>query len=177
MCIRDRIVDFLDFLGFQRFTADLALLVLAALAVGGRLLVDDPVTGLVACRLGVVALVGVAAAGAGVGGVAHLRTGRLGHNGFIVMTQSVLNDGPTAGAELGIGAGGRVAGDMACGLIALQTGGSTADAGVLGHALAGAGGVGDLLALVPTVAQRVGIVGDERTAAALADMELSLIHI
>ena len=144
---------------------------LAALAVGGRLLVDDPVTGLVACRLGVVALVGVAAAGAGVGGVAHLRTGRLGHNGFIVMTQSVLNDGPTAGAELGIGAGGRVAGDMACGLIALQTGGSTADAGVLGHALAGAGGVGDLLALVPTVAQRVGIVGDERTAAALADME------
>ena len=53
------IVDFLDFLGFQRFTADLALLVLAALAVGGRLLVDDPVTGLVACRLGVVALVAV----------------------------------------------------------------------------------------------------------------------
>ena len=60
---------------------------------------------------------------------------------------------------------------MTRGLVALQPGGSTADAGVLGHALAGAGGPGDLLALVPTVAQRVGVVGDERTAAALADME------
>ncbi len=87
------------------------------------------------------------------------------------MAQSVLNDGAAAGAELRIGAGGRVAGDMARGLVTLQPGGSTADAGVLGHALAGAGGVGDLLAFVPTMPQRVGIVGDERTAAALADME------
>ena len=124
-----------------------------------------------ACRLGVVALVGVAAAGAGIGGVAHLGAGRLGHFLGVVMAQSVLNDGAAAGAELGFGAGGRVAGDMACGLVALQPGGSTADAGVLGHALAGAGGPGDLLALVPGVAQRVGVVGDERTAAALADME------
>ena len=124
-----------------------------------------------ACRLGVVALVGVAAAGAGIGGVAHLGAGRLGHFLGIVMAQSVLNDGAAAGAELRIGAGGRVAGDMARGLVALQTGGSAADAGVLGHALAGAGGPGDLLAFVPTMPQRVGVVGDERTAAALADME------
>ena len=144
---------------------------LAALAVGGRLLVDDPVAGLMACGLDIITLVGVAAAGAGVGGVAHLGAGRLGHFLGVVMAQSVLNDGAAAGAELGFGAGGRVAGDMACGLVALQPGGSTADASVLGHALAGAGGPGDLLALIPTMPQRVGVVGDERTAAALADME------
>ena len=144
---------------------------LAALAVGGRLLVDDPVAGLVPCRLGIIALVGVAAAGAGVGGVTHLRAGRLGHNGFIVMAQSVLNNSPAAGAELRFGAGGRVAGDMARGLVALQPGGSAADAGVLGHALAGAGGPGNLLALVPGVAQRGRVIRDKTGTAALADME------
>ena len=164
------IIDFLDFFGFQRFAADLALFMLAALAVGGRLLVDDPVAGLVSGSVGVVALVGVAAADTGVGGVAHLRAGGGSHFLCIVMAQSVFNDSAAAGAELGLGAGGRIAGHMACGLVALQTGGPAADAGVLGHALAGAGGPGDLLALVPTVAQRVGVVGDKRTSTALADM-------
>ena len=144
---------------------------LAALAVGGRLLVDDPVAGLVACRLGIVALVGVTAAGAGVGGVAHLGAVRFGHFLGVVMAQSVLNNSPAAGAELWLGAGGRVAGDMTCGLVAFQTGGSTADAGVLGHTLAGAGGSGDLLALIPTMPQRGRVIRDKTGTAALADME------
>ena len=145
------IIDFLDVPGFQRFAADGTLLMPAALAVRGGFLVHDPVAGLVACRLGVIALVGIAATGTGEGGIAHFRAGRFGHNGFIVMPQSVLNDRATASAELGGGASGRFAGGMASGLVALQPRRAAADAGVFGHALAGAGGSGDLLALIPAM--------------------------
>ena len=48
---------------------------------------------------------------------------------------------------------------------------ATADAAILNHALAGAGGASDFGALVPTVAQRVGVVGNKGTAAALADVD------
>ena len=67
---------------------------LAALAVGGRLLVDDPVAGLMACGLGVVALVGVAAAGAGIGGVAHLGAGGGGHFLGVVMPKAFSMTAP-----------------------------------------------------------------------------------
>ena len=50
---------------FQRFPAALTFLVAASLAVGGRLLVGDPVAQLMPCGVSVLALVAVAAAGRG----------------------------------------------------------------------------------------------------------------
>ena len=87
------------------------------------------------------------------------------------MAQCVLHDRAALGTELGLGAGGGFAGDMARGLVPLQPGRAAADAGVFRYALAGAGGVGDLLALVPAMAQRGSVVRNERTAAALADVQ------
>ena len=100
------IVDFLDFFRFQGFSAHGTFLVLAALAVRGGLLVDDPVTGLVSGSVGVIALVGVAAAGAGIGGVAHFRAGGGGDFLLIVMAQGIDDHSAALGTELGRGTGG-----------------------------------------------------------------------
>ena len=165
------IVDFLDFFRFQGFTAHSTFLMLAALAVGGRLLVDDPVSGLVSGSVGVVALVAVTTAGAGIGGVAHFRAGGGGDFRLIVMSQGVDDHSAALGTELGRGAGGRLAGHMARRRVALQPGGPAADTGVFGYALAGTGGAGDLGALVPGMAQGVGVVRHKTGTAALADMD------
>ena len=45
---------------------------------------------------------------------------------------------------------------------------AAADTAVFHHALAGAGGVGDKCPLIPAMAQRIGVVGNEGAAAALA---------
>ena len=56
------IVDFLDFLGFQCFAADLALLMPGALGIRGGLLVYDPVAGGVAGGICIGPIIGIAAA-------------------------------------------------------------------------------------------------------------------
>ena len=165
------VVDLVDLDGFQRLTAVFAFLVLAALGVGGRLLVDDPVARLVTGRLGVVALVAVTTAGAGVGGVAHLRAGRSRHFTLVIVTERIFQHSAAAGAELGFRAGGRIAGNMTSSLVAFNTVITTADAAVLHNALAGAGGVGDERAFIPAVAQRSGVVRHEAAAAAIAAVD------
>ena len=122
-------------------------------------------------QVGIFPLITVPAPGTGKGGVSHLRAGGLGDNGLIVVTQSVLNHRAADGAKLGRGAGGSLAGHMARGGVALQTGSPATDAGVLGHALAGAAGADYLSPIVPAVAQRVGIVRDKAGTAALTEMD------
>src|SRR5699024_10713856 len=73
------IVDFFNRLFLQRFAAGGTLLMAGALAVGGGLLVHDPVAGGVAGGIGIGPIVGIAAAGAGVGGVAHALAGGGSH--------------------------------------------------------------------------------------------------
>ena len=165
------IVDFFNRFRVGDFTAVFTFPVLAALAVRGRLLVNDPVAGLVARGPGVFALVAVAAAGAGKDGEAHLRTGGSGHFPLVVMAQGFFYDGPALGTELGIGAGGRLAGDMARCLVALDAVIPAAGAAVFHHALAGTGGVRDLGPLVPAMAQRVRVVRHKGAAAAPAAVD------
>ena len=165
------LVDFLDFCSFQRFTAHSTFLMLAALAVGGGLLVDDPVSGLVPGGVGIITLVGVAAAGTGIGGVAHLRAGGFGDFLLVVVAQGVDDHRAALGTELGRGAGGRLAGYMARCRVALKPVIAAADAAILNHALAGASGAGDFGALVPGMAQGVGVVCHKAGTAALADMD------
>ena len=155
------VVDLLNLLRLQGFPADLALLVPAALAVRGGLLVYNPVSGLMPGGVGIVPFMGRAAPGAGVGGVAHLGAGGGGNLRLVVMAQGRLDNGPALLAELGLGTGGRVPGDVPGGVPALQTGGPAADAGVLGHALTGAGGVRDQSTLVPGMAQGVCVIRDK----------------
>lgn len=69
------VTDLLDRLGLQLLPAVLALPVLAALGIGSGFPVNNPLAGFVAGRLGIVALVDIAAAGTGVDGIAHLRAG------------------------------------------------------------------------------------------------------
>ena len=82
-----------------------------------------------------------------------------------------FQDGPANRANLGLGAGGLRARGVAGGVLGLQAGQAAAGAGVLDDPRAVAGRAGDLLPLVPGVAQRVGIVGDEAGTASLADMQ------
>ena len=165
------VVDFLDFGGFQLLSAVLALLVLAALGIGGRLLVNDPVAGFMTDRLGVIGLVCIAATGAGVGGVTHLRAGGCGHFGLVIVSQRVFQHRATLGTELRLGAGGIIARNMTCRLVALDAVIAAAGAAVFHHALASAGGVGDEGSLIPAMAQGVRIVCDKGTAAAIAAMD------
>ena len=165
------VVDLFNGLRLQLFTAHGTLLVLAALGIGGRLLVDDPVAGLMTGRLGVVALVAVATTGAGVGGVTHLRAGGCGHFGLVIVSQRVFQHRATLGTELRLGAGGIIARNMTCRLVALDAVIAAAGAAVFHHALAGAGGVGDEGSLIPAMAQGVRIVCDKGTAAAIAAVD------
>ena len=165
------IVDFFNRFRVGDFTAVFTFPVLAALAVRGRLLVNDPVAGLVARGLGIVALVVVAAAGAGKDGEAHLRTGGGGHFLLIVVAQGLFYDGPALGTELGIGAGGRLAGDVARRLVALDAVIPAAGTAVFHDALARAGGVRDFGPLVPAMAQRVRVVRHKGAAAAFAAVD------
>ena len=165
------VVDLFNGLRLQLFTAHSTLLVLAALGIGGRLLVNDPVAGFMTGRLGVIGLVCIAATGAGVGGVAHLRAGRSRHFTLVIVTERIFQHSAAAGAELGFRAGGRVAGDMTGSLVALDAVIAAAGAAVFHHALAGAGGVGDEGSLIPAMAQGVRIVCDKGTAAAIAAVD------
>ena len=165
------VVDFLDFGGFQLLSAVLALLVLAAHSVGGRLLVDDPVAGFMTGRLGIVGLGGIAAAGAGVGGVTHLGAGGCGHFGLVIVSQRVFQHSAAAGAELGFRAGSRSAGDVSIRRVGIQTVVATAGAAVFHDPLAGAGGVGNKGSLIPAMTKRVGVVCDEAAAAAVTAVD------
>ena len=165
------VVDLFNGLCLQLFATHGTLLVLAALRVGGRLLVNDPVAGLMTGRFGVVALVGIAAASTGVSGIAHLRAGGSRHFGLVIMSQSLFQHGAAAGAELGVRAGSRSAGDVAICGVSIQTVAAAAGAAVFHNPLASAGGVGDKGALVPAVAQGFRIVRDKGTAASIAAMD------
>ncbi|VUX22566.1 Uncharacterised protein [Dorea longicatena] len=165
------LVDFLDRLLLQLFTADLALFMAGTLAVRGGLLVNNPVAGLVSGGVGIVALVGVAAAGAGIGGVAHFRAGGSGHFLLVVVAQGIDNHRTALGTELGRGAGGRLAGYMTRCRVSLQAMIAAADAAILDQTFAGAGGASDFGALVPGMAQGVGVVCHKAGTAALADMD------
>ena len=165
------VVDLFNGLRLQLFTAHGTLLVLAALGIGGRLLVDDPVAGLMTGRLGVVALVAVATAGAGVGGVTHLGAGGSSHFGLVIVSQGLFQHSAAAGAELGFRAGNRSAGDVAIRGVGIQTVVATAGAAVFHDALAGAGGVGDEGSLIPAMTERIGVVCDEAAAAAVAAVD------
>ena len=165
------VVDLFNGLRLQLFTAHSTLLVLAALGIGGRLLVNDPVAGFMTDRLGVIGLVCIAATGAGVGGVTHLRAGGCGHFGLVIVSQRVFQHRATLGTELRLGAGGIIARNMTCRLVALDAVIAAAGAAVFHHALAGAGGVGDEGSLIPAMAQGVRIVCDKGTAAAIAAVD------
>ena len=165
------VVDFFNGLCLQLFATHGTFFVLAALRVGGRLLVNDPVAGLMTGRLGVVALAAVSAAGTGVSGITHLRAGGSSHFGLVIMSQSLFQHSAAPSAELGFRAGSRSAGDVAIRGVGIQTVVTTANAPVFHDPLAGAGGVGDKGALVPAVAQGFRIVRDKRTAAAIAAMD------
>ena len=162
------VVDLFNGLCLQLFATHGTFFVLAALRVGGRLLVNDPVAGLMTGRLGVVALAAVSTAGTGVSGITHLRAGGSSHFGLVIMSQSLFQHSAAAGAEPGFRAGSRSAGDVAIRGVGIQTVVATAGAAVFHNPLAGAGGVGDKGALVPAVAQGFRIVRDKRTAAAIA---------
>ena len=88
------VVDLLDLCRFQLLAAVLALLVLTARGVRSRLLVDDPVAGFMTGRLGVVSLIAVAAAGAGVGGVTHLGAGGSNHFGLVIVSSAFFSTVP-----------------------------------------------------------------------------------
>ena len=165
------VVDLFNGLRLQLFTAHGTLLVLAALGIGGRLLVDDPVAGFMTGRLGIVGLGSVATAGAGVGGVTHLGAGGCGHFGLVIVSQGLFQHSAAAGAELGFRAGSRSAGDVAIRGVGIQTVVATAGAAVFHDALAGAGGVGDEGSLIPAMTERIGVVCDEAAAAAIAAVD------
>ena len=165
------VVDFLDLCRFQLLAAVLALLVLAARSVGGRLLVDDPVAGFMTGRLGIVGLGSVATAGAGVGGVSHLRAGGGSHFGLVIVSQRVFQHRAAAGAELGFRAGSRSAGDVSIRRVGIQTVVATAGAAIFHDPLAGAGGVGNKGSLIPAMTKRVGVVCDEAAAAAVTAVD------
>ena len=94
--------------------------VAAALAVSGRLLVNNPIAQLMPGGVGVLALVAVAAAGTGERGIAHLFTGGGGHFALVVMPQRIFQHSPALDTGLGRGTGGGFAGGVAFGGVALQ---------------------------------------------------------
>jgi hypothetical protein len=145
--------------------------VLAARSVGGRLLVDDPVAGFMTGRLGVIGLGSITAAGAGVGGITHLRAGGGGHFGLVVVTKRLCQHSAAAGAELGFRAGSRSAGDVSIRGVGIQTVVATAGASVFHDPFAGAGGVGDKRTLVPAMPQRRSVIRDKAAAAAIAAVD------
>ena len=165
------VVDLLDGLCLQLFAAHGTFLVLAALGIGGRLLVDDPVAGFMTGRLGIVGLGSVATACAGVGGVTHLGAGGGGHFGLVIVSQRVFQHRATLGTELRLGAGGIIARNMTCRLVALDAVIAAAGAAVFHDPLAGAGGVGDEGSLIPAMTKRVGVVCDEAAAAAVTAVD------
>ena len=122
-------------------------------------------------RLGIVGLGGIAAAGAGVGGVTHLGAGGCGHFGLVIVFQSRFQHSAAAGAELGFRAGSRSAGDVSIRRVGIQTVVATAGAAVFHDALAGAGGVGDEGSLIPAMTERIGVVCDKAAAAAVAAVD------
>ena len=87
------------------------------------------------------------------------------------MSQSLFQHGAAAGAELGVRAGSRSAGDVAICGVSIQTVAAAAGAAVFHNPLASAGGVGDKGALVPAMAQRGGIIRYKGTAASIAAMD------
>ena len=87
------------------------------------------------------------------------------------MAQGVDDHSAALGTELGRGAGGRLAGYMARCRVSLQAMIAAADAAILDQTFAGAGGASDFGALVPGMAQGVGVVCHKAGTAALADMD------
>ena len=165
------VTDLLDGLGLQLLPTVLALPVLAALGIDSGFPVNNPLSGLVAGRLGIVALVDIAAAGTGVDGIAHLRAGGSLHFGLVIMAQRLLQHSAAAGTELRLGAGGGAAGNVAFRRDGIQAMVAAAGAAVLLDALASAGGVGNNAALIPAMAQGVRVVRHEAAAAAIAAVD------
>ena len=87
------------------------------------------------------------------------------------MSQRVFQHRATAGTELRLRAGGRVAGDMTGSLVALDAVIAAAGAAVFHDPLAGAGGVGNKGSLIPAMTKRVGVVCDEAAAAAVTAVD------
>ena len=165
------VVDLLDFSRFQFLAAVFAFLMLAARGIRGRLLVDDPIAGLVTDRLSVIALVGISATGAGVGGVTHLRAGGSRYFALVVVTKRLCQHSTALGAKLGFRAGRRRTRHMACRLVAFNAVIAAAGTAVFHDALTGAGGIGNKGALIPTMAECVSVVRHEAAAAAVAAMD------
>lgn len=94
--------------------------------------------------LGVAILISIAAAGAGMDGIAHLRASRLDHFYLVV---------------------------MAAGSVALQPVIPAADAAVFHHALAGTGRIGDQSTLIPGMPQRFRGIRHKGRATALAAVD------
>ena len=82
-----------------------------------------------------------------------------------------LQNGAAHRADLGFGTGGLGAGGVAGGVLGLQPGFAAPGAGELDDPRSVAGGAGDLPPLVPGMAQRVGVVGDEAGTAPLTEVQ------
>ena len=156
---------------FQLLATAQAFLVLAALAAGGRLLVDDPIARLVTGRLHIVALVAFAAALTCVGGKAHLSAGGSGDLRLIAVSKRLLDNSAADGANLGIGAGGFLACLMPACRIPIYIVIAAALTAIFRHTLSGAGGRSHSSTLIEAMPQRVSVIGDKGAAAALAQMQ------
>ena len=87
------------------------------------------------------------------------------------MSQRVFQHRATLGTELRLGAGGIIARNMTCRLVALDAVIAAAGAAVFHDPLAGAGGVGNKGSLIPAMTKRVGVVCDEAAAAAVTAVD------
>ena len=153
-----KVIDFADGAGLQHLAAVDTLAVLAALGLGGRLLIHDPVPCGMARGVYKVRLIAVAALAAGIGGIAQLGAGGRGHFLRIAVAGGLCQHSAADGAELGVGAGGLLAGGMALFGHSLQPVIAAAFAAVLHHAVAVADGIGHHPALIPIMAQGVGVI-------------------
>ena len=86
------------------------------------------------------------------------------------MLECSCDNRTTINAELVISTGSSVSSSMIGGRDSLQFGGIAASAAILGHALTSTGGVSNHLTIVPAMAQRIGVVSNERTATTVAQM-------
>ena len=118
-------------------------------------------------RREIIALIAVAAVGAGVGGVTQLRASRCGHGGFIVVPRGRGQNSAAVKAHLG-----RVTCSSGAGIVALCGNGLivvgvAAGAIVFHHAVAAAGVICQHHGRFPAMSQGVGVVGNVAVAAAV----------
>ena len=144
---------------------------LSALAVHGGSQVNDPVAGGVPLGVGVVALIGGTAVLAGVGGVTHLSAGGSGHVILVVVAVGLFQNSTAVLTELILCAGSGGAGVVPLSGDSFQIAGVAPGAVMLQNALAVAGGVSDLGACVPVMAQSISVLVHIGLAAALTGVD------